>query len=165
MAVVVTPRCSSTGPDLASEKPRSVSRVVASPAWSIILTVESCGFLTNVVSEDTGGVTGLRGCLLVSVVSTSPGFVVVVWAAAHVTAVGTVVSGAIVEEIFLVKSSATSLSVFPSGRCCTVAPMLGPAACVVPCGGWVCVAFCSGVFVLVGLLVNRLLLIELLVGE
>lgn len=63
----------------------------------VILTVEYCGFLTNVVSEDLGGVTGPRGCLLVSVDSTSPGIVIVVWAAAHVKAVGTVVSGAIVK--------------------------------------------------------------------
>lgn len=100
-----------------------------------------------------------------SVVSTNPGFVVVVRAAAHVKAVGTVVSGAIVEVISPVKSSATSLSLFSSGRCGVVASMLGPAARVVPCGGRVCVAFCSGAFVLVGLLANRALLIELLVGE
>lgn len=130
-----------------------------------MLAVESCGFLTNMVSEDIGGVTGPRGCLLVSEVSTSPGIVVVVWAAAHVKAVGTVVSGAIVEEIFPMKSSASSLSVCSSGRCCAVAPMLGLAARAVACGGWVCVAFCSGVPVLVGLLVNRVFLIELLVGE
>lgn len=138
---------------------------MASPAWRVILTIESCGFLTNVVSEDVGGVAGPRGCLLVSVVSTSPGIVVVVLAAAHVKAVGTVVSGAIVEEIFSVKSSASSLSVCSSGRCCAVAPMLGPTAREVSRGGWVCVAFCSGVPVLVGLLVNRVFLIELLVGE
>lgn len=120
-----------------------------------MLTVES--FRTNMVSEDVGGV-------MVNVVSTSPGIVVVVRAAAHVKAVGTV-SGAIVEEIFSVKSLASSLSVTSSGRCCGIAPMLGPAARAVPHGGWVCVAFCSGVLVLVGLLVNRVFLIELLVGE
>ena len=171
VAVVITPGCSSPGPDPASAKPGSaslwvgwVSATVASPAWRVNPTVDSCGFLTNVVSEVVGGVTGLRECLrVVSVVSTSPGFVVEVWVAAHVKAVGTVVSGAIVDEIFPVKSSATSLSVRCSGRCRAVAPMLGPAASVMPCGGWVCVAFCSGAFVLVaGLL---LLLIELLVGE
>lgn len=131
----------------------------------VILTVEALAFLSNVVFGEAVGVTGLRGSLLGSVVSTNPGFVVVVRAAAHVTAVGTVVSGAIVEAISPAKSSATSLSVFPSERCCVVAPVLGPAARVVPCGGRVCVAFCSGAFVLVGLLVNRALLIELLVGE
>lgn len=128
------------------------------------LTVESCGVVTNVVCGDMGGVTGPRGCL-VSVVSTSPGFVVVVCATAHVKAVGTVVSGAIVEGIFSENSSASSLSVCSSGRCCAVVPMLGLAACVEPCGEWVCVAFCSGALVLVGLLVNTVFPIELLVGE
>lgn len=163
MASVISPGCSSTGPDLASEKPRSaslwagwVSVTVASPAWRVTLTDESCGVMSDVVSEDLGG------GLLVSAVSTSPGIVVVVWVAAHVKAVGTVVSGAIVDGIFSVKSSP---SVCSSGRCCVVAPMLGPAAGVVPHGGWVCVAFCSGVPVLVGLLVNRVFLIEVLVGE
>lgn len=173
VAVVAAPGCSSTGPDPASEKLRSaalgagwVSAVAASTARRVKLTVESCGFLTNAVSEDVGGVTGLGVCLLVRVVATSPGFVVEGWAAAHVRAVGTVVSGAIVEEVFPASSSATSSSVCSSGRCCAVAPMLGPAACVMPCGGWPCVAFCSGAFVLLaGLLVSRGLLIELPVGE
>lgn len=98
-------------------------------------------------------------------VSTSPAIVVVVWTSAHVKAVGTVVSGATVEEIVCVKSSASSSSVSLFGRCCGVAPMLGPAARAVPRGGWVCVAFCSGVLVLVGLLVNRVFLIELPVAE
>lgn len=128
-------------------------------------TVESCGFLTNVVSKDEAGVTCTRERLPFSVVSTSPGFVVVVWTAAHVKAVGTVVSGAIVEEIFSVKSLAVSSSVCSSGRSCAVTPMLGPAAGAVLDGGWVCVAFCSGAFVLVGLLVNRVFVIELLVRE
>lgn len=109
-------------------------------------------------------VTGLRACPG-SVVSTSPGIVVVVWVSAHVKAVGTVVSGAIVEEIFSVNSPALFLSVRSSERCCVVAPMLGPAACAVLCGGLVCVAFCSGLLVLVGLLVNRVFLIEVLVEE
>lgn len=142
-----------------------VSVIVASPARRVTPTVESSGFLTNVVSEDVAGVICLRECVLVSVVSTMPGVVVVVWTSAHVNTVGTVVSGAIVKYIFSVKSSASSLSVCSSGRCCVVAPMLGPAAGGVPLGGWVCVAFCPGVLVLVGLLVNRVFLIELLVGE
>lgn len=76
---------------------------MASLAWSVTPAVEFCGPFTNVISEEVGWVTG--GCLLVGVVSTSPGVVVVVWAAAHVKAVGTVVSGAIVEGISSVKSS------------------------------------------------------------
>lgn len=127
------------------------------------LTVESCGSVTNVVCVDMG-VTGPKGCL-VSVVSTSPGFGVVVSATSHVKAVGTVVSGAVVEEIISEKSSASSLSVCSSGRGCEVAPMVGLAACVEPCVEWVCVAFCSGVLLLVGLLVSAVFLIELLVGE
>lgn len=42
--------------------------------------------------------------------------------------------------------------------------MLGPAARAVPYGGWVCVALCPGVLVVVGLLVNRVFLIEVIVG-
>lgn len=132
---------------------------MASPAWRV--TNESCGSLENNGSEDAEGGTGPRVCVVVIVVSTSCGTVVVVWAAVHVMAVGTVVSGAVVEEIV----SASSLSASSSGRCCGVAPMLGPAARAVPHGGWVCVAFLSGALVLVGLLVNRVFLIGLLVGE
>lgn len=127
---------------------------MGSPVWKVMLLVESCGFVTNVVSNNVGGVTEPR--------SSSTGAVVVLWTA-FVKAVGTVVSGAIVEVIFPVKSSALSLSVCSSGRCCSLAPMLGPAACAVPRSGWLCVAFCSGTFVLMGLLVNKVFVIELLV--
>lgn len=128
------------------------------------LIVEAGGSETNVVCVDMGGVTGPNACL-VSVVSTSPGFVVVAWGTVHVRAVGTVVSGAVVEEIISENSLASSLSVCCSGRCCEVAPMVGPSACVESCIEWVYIAFCSGVLLLVGLLVNTVYLIELLVGE
>lgn len=107
---------------------------------------------------------GPEGCLL-SVISTNAGFTVVVLAGAHVKAVGTVVSGAIVNEIFSDISSAPILSVCSVGRCCVVALVLGLAACTVPNGEWVCVAFCSGAFVLAVFFVNRVFMIELVVGE
>lgn len=110
---------------------------MASSAWAVIPTVVYCGCVTNVVSEGLWVVTGPRACLLANVVSSGPGIVVVVWAAAHVKAVGTVVSGAIVEWIFSVKSSASSSSPSSSSRCCGVAPKLCLAARVVPDGGWV----------------------------
>lgn len=56
------------------------------------------------VSGEVGAVVAGLGVCLGSVVSTSPGIVVMVWASAHVKAVGTVVSGAVVEEIFSASS-------------------------------------------------------------
>lgn len=121
----------------------------------LTLTLVSCGFLTDVV-----GSKGLKGRLVLCVVSARLGLVEVVWAAAHVRAVGTVVSGATV--VFVVKPPSSS----SSGRCCSAAPMLCTAASVIPGGGWECVAFCCGAFVLlVGLSVKRAPVMELLVGE
>ncbi|TNN58408.1 hypothetical protein EYF80_031359 [Liparis tanakae] len=94
---------------------------------SVTPKVESCGFLTN-VPADVEGVAGTRGCLLVTVLSPSPGAVVVVWAAAHVEAAGTVVSAANLEYIVPAKPSA-SPPVCSSGSGCAVAG-------AVPTGGW-----------------------------
>lgn len=108
--------------------------------------------VTNVVSEAVAGVTGR----VVGAVSTSPGSIVVVGAAGRVAAVGTVVSGVTVREILSMRLASSS-----SGRCCAVAP----AACVVPHGGWVCVAFCSAALVLLERWTSTVLVMELLVGE
>lgn len=133
---------------------------MASSALRLMLTVDSFGVVTNMIPGDVGGLTETNGCL-VSVVSTSPGFIVVVWTGAHIKTVGTIVSGGVAE----VAVNTSFFSVCSFGRWYAEAPVLGPAACTVPWARWGRVAFCAGAFVLVGLLENRTFLMGALLGE